>query len=104
MHLLPFTLDASPAHSKSLIESGLSHSAFTFSTETQLASLPPDLLGHKIPRGELIRWLHRGLLWREVECHVGEVSRVFLPFPSSAFLALVLIVFCHYLHDTDLTL
>ncbi|KAL7417350.1 WD40-repeat-containing domain protein [Mrakia frigida] len=53
-----------------LLESNLVHSAFTFSLETKLASLPE--VGNKIPRGELLRWLHRGLAWQEVEAHVGE--------------------------------
>lgn len=58
-----------------LLESNLVHSAFTFSLEAKLASLPDT--GRNIPRGELLRWLHRGLAWKEVEHHVNAAEEAF---------------------------
>lgn len=57
-----------------LQESNLQHSAFTFAQESKLAqTTPDDLVGAKVQRGELLRWLHKGLCWSEVETHVSEV-------------------------------
>lgn len=58
-----------------LLESGLTHSAYTFHLETKIAQVnPPELLGASVPRGELIRYLHKALLWTEIESHMTEVS------------------------------
>jgi hypothetical protein len=80
----PPPLRSSPVHLTSheinilihcyLQESNLQHSAFTFAQESKLAqTTPDDLIGAKVQRGELLRWLHKGLCWCEVETHVGEV-------------------------------
>lgn len=82
----PPPLRSSPVHLTSheinvlihcyLQESNLQHSAFTFAQESKLAqTTPDDLIGAKVQRGELLRWLHKGLCWCEVETHVGEVRR-----------------------------
>ncbi|CED84640.1 Beta-transducin family (WD-40 repeat) protein [Phaffia rhodozyma] len=58
-----------------LAESNLLHSAFAFRLESKLpTTTPAELHGLKVERGALIRWLHKGLCWSEVESHVTELG------------------------------
>lgn len=61
-----------------LLESGFSHSAFSFAHEAHLAKAPMALSMDQIAPGMLVAYIQKGLQFDEIEAHVNEVSCIFL--------------------------
>lgn len=53
-----------------LLESGFSHSAFTFASESQVSR--SNLATTDVPTGSLISFLQRGLQYKQLETHINE--------------------------------
>mmetsp|Transcript_27603 Transcript_27603/g.77146 ORF Transcript_27603/g.77146 Transcript_27603/m.77146 type:complete len:490 (+) Transcript_27603:99-1568(+) len=53
-----------------LVESGFSHSAFTFAAESSVAK--GAVSNADVPRGALITYLQKGLQWRKIESHITD--------------------------------